>query len=97
MIQTDIIKMVEEKQSNISDEVLYAVVLKASEVTPNLSVIIVLPEEREITLLLNRIYELVKDSEYTVTKVESYEKNRISFKNGSYIRLVVDSEYNENN
>lgn len=44
-------------------------------------------EEQNATI--NALYDLVKDSDQTVDEVVSYEPDRISFKNGSYIRVLL--------
>ena len=47
--------------------------------------------QEELNDYLNLFYELLKDSDTTVTEVVSYKQNRISFKNGSSIQLIKET------
>ena len=53
-------------------------------------IVITLSSEDDLIPCLNRLYDLVKDSDNTVDEVVSYKPNRISFKNGSYIQIEID-------
>lgn len=59
------------------------------ESTPDKAFKIVADTAEEQKATINALYDLVKDSDQTVDEVVSYEPYRVSFKNGSYIRVLL--------
>ena len=82
-------RTIKRSQTEITDAELETIVESCSAI-PDYSVVISLPSQDEIPQLLNRLYEFVENSDATATEVMSYHKDRISFKNKSYIQVETN-------
>jgi len=61
--------------------------IETCETKNNCSATVVVNHDCDAKSVLDYIYEIVKNSQYTVTEPVSYKQNRISFITGSYLQI----------
>lgn len=72
--------------SEITDAELVASINSCS-ITPDYSVSVMLPTQEEIPRLLDRVYGFLDGVDNLTEAVVNYNKNRVTFKNKSYIQV----------